>query len=128
VDNEQVSENFVQQLEGHLASSLKEKLANLRHNTPSSSYADGTPLFASGQNVVHDRLAKNGLLDDAEFCREFGIFLHDIAFGVLFELLTLHDGSWELDEDREYQIHIKDGEPLVEYLHELSNDPAPIPL
>ncbi len=69
------------------------------------------PRFASGQNVVHDRLAKNGLLDDAEFCREFGIFLHDIAFGVLFELLTLHDGSWELDEDREYQIHIKDGNP-----------------
>ncbi len=125
MDIEQISEEIVSEIESHIADSLNKALQNLRTNSPSFSYSDGTPAYAPGQQVVHDRLHKLGLLDDSDFCREFGFFIHEIAFGVLFELLTLHDGSWDLNSSHRLKLHAESGEKLVEFLHELSSDPKP---
>ena len=120
MDQEEAGRIFVKGFMGAARANAREELKRVRSGEGIKSPFREDPIDTAGSKL-HPFLKKSGLLDDPAFCEAFGRFATHLAYDVMGSMLTFHDGNWMLEEDIEYKIHVKGGDPLPNWLHEMES-------
>ena len=120
MDIEQLSRYFVECMQKRAQIMTGRALSYLRENKGDKNPFTGSESRRPGQEIVHQKLKETGLLDDADFCKAFGEWVHCHALNTTMDFMTLHDGNWGLGEDNEFKFHSVSQGELVGHLHSMS--------